>query len=148
MRREMSPLQMCLLDSPLPIRWRRADKVEPGSSKKKQTFSRSLGTRLAITTRGDGSAIHHPKGCDLGRSLGLLKPANRKENLCIHTQIDNADITYRHENKKNKKIITIKPSIQIKFGLHHYFCYEKIFKIRPHLPISTRYFLKIVFNIK
>ena len=41
---------------------------------------------------------------------------------------------------KTKKIITIKPNIQIKFKLHHYLSYDKIFKIRPHLPMFARYF--------
>ena len=34
---------------------------------------------------------------------------------------------------KIKKTITIKPSIQIKFELHHCFSYDKIFQTRPQL---------------
>ena len=36
---------------------------------------------------------------------------------------------------KIKKTITIKPSIQIKFGLHHCFSYGEIFQTRPQLPL-------------
>ena len=36
---------------------------------------------------------------------------------------------------KIKKTITIKPSIQIEFGLHQYFSYGKIFQTRFQLPM-------------
>ena len=37
-------------------------------------------------------------------------------------------ITRMHVNSKLKKTINFKLSIQIKFGLHHYLSYDKIFK--------------------
>ena len=39
-----------------------------------------------------------------------------------------------------KKSINLKPYVQIKFRLQHYFSYDKIFKIRPHLLIFAQYF--------
>ena len=66
----------------------------------------------------------------------------------MHVQPDkNGDITYMHANQKLKKIITIKPSIQIKFEFHHYLSYDKIFKTRQHLPMFTRIFKKYIFKI-
>ena len=46
---------------------------------------------------------------------------------------------------KLKKVVAIKLSIKIKFRLHHYLSYNKIFKTRPHLSMFARYFLKIFF---
>ena len=34
---------------------------------------------------------------------------------------------------QTKKIVNLKIFIQIKLRLHHYLCYDKIFKTRPHL---------------
>ena len=56
----------------------------------------------------------------------------------MHAEVDRSDVTevtYIHVNLKLKKLLTIKPNIQIKFGLRHYFFYDKIFKIRPHLTM-------------
>ena len=67
----------------------------------------------------------------------------------MHAEIDKiADVTYIHVNLKLKKLLTIKSNIQIKFGLHYYFSYDKIFKTRSHLTIFARYFLKLFFNTK
>jgi hypothetical protein len=61
---------------------------------------------------------------------------NKRDNMCIHTEVENnTNVTHVHANPKLKKAITIKPSIQIKFALHHYLSYDKILKIRPHLQI-------------
>ena len=61
----------------------------------------------------------------------------------MHIKEDNnRDITRIHANLKFKKSITIKPSIEIKFWLYHYRCYNKIFKTRPHLAMFARCYLK------
>ena len=41
---------------------------------------------------------------------------------------------------QNKKSIIFKPSIKIKFGLHHFISYDKNSKIRPQLPMFAKYF--------
>ena len=41
---------------------------------------------------------------------------------------------------ETKTVITINSSIEIKFIIHHYLSYDKIFKIIPHLPIFAQYF--------
>ena len=50
------------------------------------------------------------------------------------------DVTHVHSNSKLKKAIDIKPCIQIKFELYHSLFYDKIFKIRSHLPIFCTIF--------
>jgi hypothetical protein len=63
---------------------------------------------------------------------------------CMHAkENNNDDLTHMHADLKLKKAINTKTSIQIKFRLHHYLSYDKIFKIRPHLLMLARYFLKI-----
>jgi len=42
-----------------------------------------------------------------------------------------------------KKSINLKLYVQIKFRLHHYVFYDKIFETIPHLTIFAHYFLKI-----
>ena len=59
----------------------------------------------------------------------------------------NDDINHVHANFKLKKATRIKPSIQIKFGLHHCFSYDKIFKIKLHLSMFAQYFRNIVFTL-
>ena len=74
-----------------------------------------------------------------------MLPTKIERNLCMHAQLDkNADIT---SNQKLKKVIIIKPSIQIKFEFHHYLSYDKIFKTRPHLPMFAGIFKKYIFKI-
>jgi hypothetical protein len=54
------------------------------------------------------------------------------------------DVTHMHVNLEFKKAIIIKPSIKIKFRLHHCLSYDKILKTKPHLPMFAR-ILKIFF---
>ena len=67
---------------------------------------------------------------------GPTKFVTRALHHCINDGIRCMQIS------KFKKAITIRMSIQIKFELHHYFFYCKIFKIRPHLPMFAWCFLK------
>ena len=60
---------------------------------------------------------------------------------CMHKQTKHTV----HANSETKKIVAIKLSIKIKFKLHNYLSYNKIFKTRPHLSMFARYFLKIFF---
>jgi len=52
--------------------------------------------------------------------------------------VDN--VTHVHSNSKLKKVVDIKPCIQIKFELYHSLSYDKIFKTRSHLPIFCMIF--------
>ena len=77
-----------------------------------------------------------------------LLPAKREDKFwnvsidaCNKNSIDDGVIHMPTINLKLKKVISIKPSIQIKFGLHYYLSYSKTFKTRPHLPIFIQYFL-------
>ena len=108
------------------------------------SFATMLQVRLRINS-GDGYANHHPKGkiviwagpfnkkcC----ACWLLKRQNRKniENACRKWQIMMMSPMCIFQTKK---VINNEASIQIKFELHHYLSYDKIFKTRPHLPIFT-----------
>ena len=55
---------------------------------------------------------------------------------------------HMHENLKLKKATTIKPSTQIKFGVHHYLSYDNIFKTRSRLSMFAWYFLNIFLKTK
>ena len=69
--------------------------------------------------------------------------------MCMHAcKEDSDDITNIHTNSKLKNIITIKPNIQIKFGLYYYLSYDKSFIIRPHTPIFAQFLKKNIFNTK
>ena len=65
----------------------------------------------------------------------------------MHAGEDNDhNLTHMHTNLKQKKAITTKPSIQIKFEMHHYLSHDKIFKTKSHLSMFARYFFKVFFN--
>ena len=73
--------------------------------------------------------VNGMRKCVLGRN-------NTKKDLRMHALVDKiASITYMLCNFESKKTITIKSRIQIKFRLHHYLSYDKIFKTRPHFSM-------------
>ena len=87
----------------------------------------------------DDFVNHHPKPMFGADHLSVAYISGK--NLLMHADLDkSADIIHMHVYLKLKKVITIKLSIQIKFGLHSYLFYAKIFKTRRHLPIFARYF--------
>ena len=71
-----------------------------------------------------------------------LAGGKRIRDACMQIDTKIHDVTHLQRGFKSKKSIKFKICIQIKFRLHHYLSYDKIFKIRPQLPIFPRYFLK------
>ena len=113
-------------------------------------------------TAGDNGTIHHvnklirtdymghqPNNIAT-RTVCIGQQLKRREIECMHAREDNNhDLTHMHANLKlKKKAITTKPSIQIKFGMHYYLSYDKIFKTRPHLPMFALYIFKVFFDTK
>ena len=77
-------------------------------------------------------------GCQINKQYNQTK---QKRESAMRIDIDKMLTSSTcMQNLNTKKIITIKPSIQTKFRLHHYLSYDKIFKTKPHLPIFSRYF--------
>ena len=67
-------------------------------------------------------------------------------NLYMRAEVDNnGDVIHMRANSKLKKVITIKPNIQIKFGLYHYLSYDMIFK-KDYTCLCLQDILKIIFK--
>ena len=97
------------------------------------------GAWLCVTS-GDDFLNHHLKHC-FGPAHFLLAVALMVLAVCKHAQEDEiVDVIHMHIDHELKKIITIKLSIHIKFRLYSYFFYDKIFKIKPHMPIFALYY--------
>ena len=121
-------------------------------NKRKRTFSaiffislRRFGLAWLYIASSDDFANHHPKG-----TFGAAHLSVAYITVYWREFVD----TYRFRQKcwhhshackiRIKKVMTLNPSIQINFGLHHYLSYDKIFQTRSHLPIfAQRFFLSI-----
>ena len=60
----------------------------------------------------------------------------------VQRKLDNNDDSHACKFKIKKKTINFNPSIQIKFKFYHYLFCSEIFKTKPALSISARYFEK------
>ena len=106
-----------------------------GQASPKALGSQSITQRISVNWAAF-SPINSVVDCFDGLYVGL------KQNGC-NQNYDVIHFTSVHENSKLKNDIGTKPSIQIKFGLHHCLSYARIFKTRSQLPMFARYFLKI-----
>ena len=86
-----------------------------------------------------------------GRGAIIVWPAHwihlHQEQYSYHMRQKIDDISHMQRGFKLKKIVNLKIFIQIKLRLHHYLCYDKIFKTRPHLLCLQDIFLKKLFFV-